>query len=412
MPKKRIKAIKAAYFDVREKKQHIGRKTTVPDDVPIEETIAAMLSAPSSLRPGWWSIALSLNLLFAIAFAVPSKGRSTTTAQPDKLADLVKKRMVIADYPTARIDPAYCQTKLTSDIKDTFTFFPHRQQAIVRTLKDPQFKLGCTTREIAKKTSDVNSSPAVFMASLKSIYVWVDEPTLPWMPRQDAGVYNHEFMHSEDFLIHSSGVCYDQEEIQRLAPVVKYSAESIQEAHANFDLGDKRIAKFTRLLNREAKGQPLSLSEQEQLNQYKAGCQDCFIANNTAHLPTAQYKQIVAAGWKKGNSKIQYNLAGKIAMEIVDIYNVDSSTPIAILRPANVIQCVLLIPTVIKARLEDIYKSEHPAIRLAERSVHTFQFFSKKGIDTFYPEAYKARQQYLQECSESEIAGSKPKLEL
>ena len=62
-------------------------------------------------------------------------------------------------------------------------------------------------------------------------------------------------------------------------------------------------------------------------------------------------------------------------------------------------QVVIFLPGYVKSVLKKDYANVRYGIKLAEREANTFEALTQSAIETFYPEAYRRRQEFIKKSS-------------
>jgi hypothetical protein len=282
---------------------------------------------------------------------------------------------------------------------------PHTASYILKTVRQKSFKIVCSSRQ------RMNDIEGIFNISKEKLILPLDDLDL-----LNLNTIHHEFIHAINYFSQKNDRCQDTNFFRtldnRVAPIFPVNKNNIKIYNEAFDVGDKRVNKFKELWKKE-KQVKLNETELTELKRYMTASKGCILEPSKIEISQTKYEMYTNLGLKD-NEKISHfiQMPTEFALktefwlgsyEIVRIHKThlkeNQYKYYAFIKPRYPEQAILALPERIKIILATNYKNSSTLSNLIEREAFTFESLSESAIKTFYPEAKKLRDTFLEKCS-------------
>jgi hypothetical protein len=301
------------------------------------------------------------------------------------LARLRQKVKVDNHFPAER--HLTVQAFVIEKIIETTKALPDCLDQVMRVVTNPRFQIVVTTAEYINEVSGINAS---------SVFIPEDNCILFAPSKLNPSVINHEFRHAD---LHYRHIDHVRDDESAAFPILK-TETSMRDYESALDRGDDRVKRYKLLWEKKLKNN-LSRQEEDEFAQYEAAAQGCLapVIVDTNSLNILPFLGVM--GVRKG-AVIKKGLERK---EILDIQVMSDRILIA-LTPADIAMRVFFLLELVSENLNNEHYRDAPAyIKLVERDAYTFQNFSARAIEVFYPEANRLMQEDMKLCEQLKRLG-------
>lgn len=391
-------------FQNDQKRQNRKKVPNIPD---VQKGIDRILARQGrTIKPGFASVLLSLNLLGSIVFAnaecplpderddpmmadlIPPPSNSKSSVQ-SAFQDLVDQGRLQSD---PGILPSACQMQAKKYTQSAINLFPEEKLKFIRVLQNPQFFIRCVNPNGLNDRLVTNLAP-----DTGDVFFLIPIPT-PYLSFNEQSTTKHEFRHSDVMLRNLRPSCRKDSYLSRFVPLHPDDAENRSLFFKNFESGKNRIRDFIEL---QSSKEPLSRKQKASLTDYQEASRDIPSFNLDQAMPRdvyAKFKRHIS-GKKFPNLKHSHqqatvpyevkisaikSIAGDTVLNIIHLFLKDGS-PMAILEVTRPLDKLISI----FKKLDQVaaeHNDSNPNIKIAELDANARQFLSKKAFGAFFKE--------------------------